>query len=71
MPKVDGKIETIKIKNVTYIPITVVPKIFRPVFKNYDVTKKVPNNATHVINVNGKNYVPVNNQTIKPVIVGE
>jgi hypothetical protein len=34
VPKVDGKIETIKIKNVTYIPITVVPKIFRPVFKN-------------------------------------
>jgi hypothetical protein len=64
VPKVEGKINTIKVNNVLYIPITVVPKIFRPVFKNKVVVKKVPNNATHVINVNGNNYVPVNNQTL-------
>jgi hypothetical protein len=34
------------------------------------IVKSVPNNSTHVINVNGKNYVPVNNQTLRPVIIG-
>lgn len=53
-----------------YIPLAVVPKVYRPVFKNKVIVKKVPNNASHVINVNGKNYVPVNNQTLKPVLIG-
>ena len=70
VPKVHGKVETIKIGNVIYIPLSVIPKVYRQVFRNKVVVKKVANNATHVIIVNGKNYVPVNNQTLRPVVIG-
>jgi len=70
VPKVQGKVETIKIANVTYIPLSLIPRVYRPVFRNKVVVIKVANNATHVIIVNGKNYVPVNNQTLRPVEIG-
>lgn len=58
-PKKEGPIDTFKVGNVTYIPLNVVPKKFTPLFKkNIPVstttpTVSRPNNATHVINVNG------------------
>jgi len=69
----EGPIDTFVKGNVTYIPISVIPKKFRSVFKAKVVTKsKVskpkavkPNNPTHVIIINGKKYVPINNQTKK------
>ena len=70
VPKVHGKVEAIKVGNVYYIPLSVIPKAYRPAFRNKVIVKSIPNNSTHVINVNGKNYVPVNNQTLRPVIIG-
>lgn len=55
----EGPINTFKVGNVTYIPLNVVPKKFTPLFKkNIPATPTTPtvsrpNNATHVINVNG------------------
>ena len=56
----------------TYIPLKVIPKVFRPAFKNKVApkVKAVPNNATHVITVNDKHFVPITNVTVKPVVVG-
>jgi hypothetical protein len=63
---VEGKIDTITVKNVTYIPLNVIPKKFTPAFKNVKKVEK-PNNPTHVIKINGENYVPITNRTVKPV----
>lgn len=58
-PNKNGPIDTFKVGNTTYIPLNVVPKKFTPLFKkNIPTTPKtptvsIPNNATHVINVNG------------------
>lgn len=53
VPEVDGKIKTIKIGNQLYIPLSVVPKVYAPIFRN----KIVPvNNQTvdkTVIQING------------------
>jgi hypothetical protein len=65
----EGPINTIVRGNTTYIPIAVIPKAFRSTFKAKVVTKSKitkpktikPNNPTHVIVINGKNYVPINN----------
>lgn len=59
-----------KIKNVTYIPIKVVPKVYsaafrKPVKKQED--KPAPNKPTHVITLDDNHYVPVTNKTVKPV----
>jgi len=58
----EGYINTIKIKDKTYIPLSVVPKVFRPAFTH----KEKPKNVTYphissVITVNNKNYIPINN----------
>ena len=58
-PNKEGPIDTFKVGNVTYIPLNVVPKKFTPLFKKKipvtptTPTVSRPNNATHVINVNG------------------
>lgn len=31
--------------------------------------KSTPNNATHVISVNNKQYVPITNKTVKPIVI--
>jgi hypothetical protein len=64
----EGLINTIKIKGHTYIPLSVIPKVLRPTFTH----KEKPKNVTYphistVINVNGKNFIPINNKTVKPI----
>ena len=65
IPKVQGKINTFKIGNYTYIPLVVVPKVYRPIFKT--VVKSKP--PTIVIKVNGKVYAPLTHITVKPVTI--
>ena len=71
MPLKEGPITTFVRGNTTYIPIGIIPKTFRSAFKAKVATKaKIvkpkslkPNKPTHVIIINGKKYVPVNNKT--------
>jgi hypothetical protein len=63
------KISTIKIANNTYIPISVVPKVYRPLFtfKVRPLVKSAPKPITRTIKVNGDFYVPITNKTVKPI----
>ena len=57
-----------KIGNITYIPAKVIPKVYRSVFKTKPAPKvATPNKPTHVISVNGNHFVPITNQTVKPI----
>lgn len=58
--KVIKKVETLKIANVTFIPLNVIPKAYKPAFKDVKIPVK-PNNPTHEIQVNNKHYVPIKN----------
>ena len=62
-PKKEGAVNTFKIGNKTYIPLDVVPKVFRPAFKP---GKKV---TPPVIAINGEHFVPVSSKTVKPIVV--
>ena len=62
----DGKVNVFNFGNKTYIPVDVIPKVYKPVFTNSIVpaVKSVPK---IVIKVNDQNYVPVANKTVKPI----
>ena len=60
VPKKTGPIDTFKIGNTTFIPMNVIPKVFRPLFKT-KIPTKAPTKGTPVITINGKNYVPIKN----------
>lgn len=52
----------------TYIPLNVIPKIYKPAFNNEKKPVK-ENKPTHVININGNHYVPITNKTVKPIVI--
>lgn len=56
LPNKKGTIKTIKVGNVTYVPLNVIPKVHRTAFK--PVVKK---NPLIIIKINGKIYKPLGN----------
>ena len=62
-PTKSGKINTIKVGSITYIPASVIPKAFQKVF----VPKKKVLVKNPVFTINGSNYVPHKNHKIKPI----
>ena len=58
---------TFKVGKVTYVPLVVIPKVYRRVF-NYKVTS-IKKSNTPVIKINGGHYVPVRGKNIKPITV--
>lgn len=55
------------LKNITYIPVDVIPKAFRKVFKPSKINFK---KLKHVIRIKNVNYVPVKSNKVKPIVVG-
>ena len=66
VPKTNGTVNTFKIGNKTYIPVSVIPKVFRPMFKNKVPAPVVPK-STPVIAINGEHYIPITNETVKHI----
>jgi len=62
VPKKTGHIDTFKVGKITYIPLNVIPKVHRQVFKP---VKKV---SPPVIKINGKFYIP-EKKNAKPIVV--
>ena len=62
-PIKSGKITTIKVGSITYIPASVIPKAFRKIF----VPTKKPLVKNPVIKINGAHYIPLKNKSIKPI----
>ena len=58
-----GKIETINVDGITYIPINVIPHEHRRDFKP---KKRVLPSTNAVIEVNKKFFVPLNHNKVKP-----
>jgi len=63
----EGSINTFKVGNKTYIPLSIVPKLHTAVFRNKVAPVNSTRKITTVITVNGNNFVPINNRTVKPV----
>ena len=62
-PTKSGKINTIKVGSITYIPASVIPKAFKKLFVP---AKKTPS-KNPVIIINGSHYVPLKNKSVKPI----
>jgi hypothetical protein len=62
VPKKTGHIDTFKVGKITYIPLNVIPKVHRKIFKP---VKKV---SPPVIKINGKFYIP-EKKNAKPIVV--
>ena len=60
----------IKIGNHTYIPIGVVPKVYKPIFINKPVKPTKENLEKYVIKVNDKVYKPITKSVHKSIVVG-
>lgn len=69
-PNFGQNVTTFNVGPKTYIPLSVVPKVFKPVFC-YKVPLPAPKGTTppKVIAINGNNFVPVTDKTIKPIVV--
>lgn len=70
IPNFGQNVTTFNVGPKTYIPLSVVPKVFKPVFC-YRVPLPAPKGYTppKVIAINGNNFVPVTDKTIKPIVV--
>jgi len=69
VPKTSGHIETFKIGKITYIPIKVIPKVYRSAFKPAKKAAPKKSSVKTVIRINGEHFIPIKNKTIKPIIV--
>lgn len=74
-PNSGENVNTFKVGPKVYIPLSVVPKVFKPVFC-YKVPLPAPKGTTpkgttppKVIAINGNNFIPVTDKTIKPIVV--
>jgi len=66
------KVNTFNVKNVHYIPSTVVPKVYTPLFKiNVPPKPQPPKPVTRVIPVNGEFYKPIVNKKVDPITIGK
>jgi hypothetical protein len=63
----EGSINTFKIGSNTYIPISVIPKVHRAIFRNKVKPANVTRKITTVISINGNHFVPITNKTVKPI----
>ena len=63
------KVNTFTIGKITYIPAHVVPKVYKPLFKFKVLPYKKPVVPTTTIRINDEHYVPITNQTVKPVVI--
>jgi len=61
------KVNTFQVGEITYVPLVVIPKVYRAVF-NYKVTP-IKKSSTPVIKINGANFVPIRGHNVKPIIV--
>ena len=52
----------------TFIPLNVIPKAYKPAFKDVKLPVK-PNNVTHEIKINDQHFVPVTDKSVKPIVV--
>ena len=68
-PKTSGNIETFKVGKITYIPLNVIPKVYRAVFKPVKKVAAKKSSVNTVIRINGEHYVPIKNKTVKPIVV--
>ena len=69
-PKNKGQIDTFKKGNITYIPLDVIPKKHRAVFKPKPSKNQVPlKNYKAIIKINGENYIPITKKSIKPIFI--
>jgi hypothetical protein len=62
-PTKSGKINTIIVGSITYIPASVIPKAFRKLF----VPAKKPVSKNPVIIINGAHYIPLKSKLVKPI----
>jgi hypothetical protein len=65
--KNEGSINTFKIGSKTYIPISVIPKVHRAIFRNKVKPANVTRKITTVISINGNHFIPITNKTVKPI----
>ena len=63
------KVNTFTVGEITYIPAHVVPKVYKPLFKFKVLPYKKPVVPTTTIRINGEHYIPITNQTVKPVVI--
>lgn len=69
IPTKEGPINTYKIGNQTYIPLNVVPKVYKPIFQNKPVKVTPKTVSTTDIKVNDKFYKPFTSGVHKTVTV--
>ena len=62
----DGKVNTFKFGNKTYIPLAVIPKAYKAVF-THKITPLVKPVPRIVLKVNDSHYVPLLNSKVKPI----
>jgi hypothetical protein len=55
-PTKSGKVKTLKIAGQTYIPLAVLPKVYKPIFLNKPVKVTLKSVKSHVISINGKTF---------------
>ena len=55
--------------NKTYIPVSVVPEVYKPIFTGKPVKPTPSVISSIVIKVNGKNYQPVTTKGLKELVV--
>lgn len=70
-PNQASKVNTFNIGNKTYIPLSVVPKVYAPLFKFkvQPLKPAAPKPITRTIKINGNFYTPITNRTVKPIEV--
>ena len=68
-PTKEGKINTFNMGGHTYIPLSVVPKVFKPIFINKPVKVTQEALKTTTIQINGGHFLPVSDKQHKVVIL--
>ena len=68
-PKNEGQINTFKVGKYDYIPLNVIPKAYKPIFKNTPVKANKKSVSTTAININDLHYKPITTGRHKTVIV--
>lgn len=69
--KVAEPVPVIKVANISYIPLKVVPKVYAPIFTNKPVAATKENAKNTCIKVNGNTFTPILNETKKPVVINQ
>lgn len=66
----EGHVNTFKIGSKTYIPLSVVPKVYKAVFAyKVKLPAKKASKPTPIIKINDKHFVPVTDKSVKPIEV--